>query len=45
MPEPLYHKCNPLATTVVNGSIFLKTLTKMLEEDIIFAQALQCSSL
>ena len=41
MPEPLYHKCNPLTTTVVNGSIFLKILTKMLEEDITFAQAIQ----
>ena len=41
MPEPLYHKCNPLTTTVVDGSIFLNILTKMLQEDIIFAQVLQ----
>ena len=41
MPEPLYHKCNPLTMTVVDGSIFLNILTKMLQEDIIFAQVLQ----
>ena len=41
MPEPLYHKCNPLTTTAVDGSIFLNILTKMLQEDIIFAQVLQ----
>ena len=40
MSEPLYHKCNPLTATVVDGSIFLKYLTKTLEEDI-FAQVLQ----
>ena len=46
MLDLVYHKSNPLFTTVVDGNIFLKigktiTWEKTLQEDIIFTQLLQ----